>query len=192
MSDSSAKDGIDTRFCQSDNPRMSISMVKTRIVPATSDDIPLIRALILELAEYERARPGEAAVTEKDLAETLFSERPAAEVLIAYLGDEPAGFALFFHNYSTWLGKRGIYLEDLFVRPLLRKHGVAFALLRALARIALKRDCGRVDWSVLTWNELAISFYKQIGAKHMDDWTTFRLSGNVLAQIAGERKKAPT
>ena len=163
---------------------MRSNLVKTRIVPATREDIPLIRELILELAKYERALPGEAPVTEKDLADTLFGERPAAEVLIAYLGDEPAGFALFFHNYSTWLGKRGIYLEDLFVRPSARKHGVGFALLRQLARIALERDCGRVDWSVLTWNELAISFYKRIGARHMDDWTTFRLTGDALARIA--------
>jgi GNAT superfamily N-acetyltransferase len=145
----------------------------------------LIRTLILELAEYERALPGEAPVTEKDLGDTLFGDRPAAEVLIAYLGDEPAGFALFFHNYSTWLGKRGIYLEDLFVRPPARSHGVGFALLRRLARIAVERDCGRVDWSVLTWNELAISFYKRIGARHMDGWTTFRLTGDALARIAG-------
>jgi len=162
------------------------------IVQAKKKDIPLIRELILELAEYERAQPGEAPVTEKDLAETLFGKRPAAEVLIAYLGSEPAGFALFFHNYSTWLGKRGIYLEDLFVRPAARKHGVGFALLRALARLAVDRDCGRLDWSVLTWNELAISFYRQIGAKSMDDWMSFRLTGNALAQMAGDRKKAPT
>lgn len=164
----------------------------TRIVTATKKDIPLIRALILELAEYERAKPGEAPVTEKDLADTLFGKRPAAEILIAFVASEPVGFALFFHNYSTWLGKRGIYLEDLFVRPAARKHGVGFALLRALARIALDRDCGRIDWSVLTWNELAISFYKQIGAKPMDDWTSFRLTGSALAQMAGERKRAPT
>ena len=165
---------------------------ETRIVAATKKDVPLIRQFILELAEYERAKPGEAPVTEKDLAETLFGKRPAAEVLIAYLDGAPAGFALFFHNYSTWLGKRGIYLEDLFVRPGARKHGVGFALLRSLARIAVDRDCGRLDWSVLTWNELAISFYKQIGARHMDDWTTFRLTGNALAQVAGGRTKAAT
>lgn len=165
---------------------------ETRVVAATKKDIPLIRQFILELAEYERAKPGEAPVTEKDLAETLFGKKPAAEVLIAYLGDTPAGFALFFHNYSTWLGKRGIYLEDLFVRPVARKHGVGFALLRVLSRIALDRDCGRLDWSVLTWNELAISFYKQIGARHMDDWTTFRLTGDALAQVAGVQKKAAT
>jgi len=161
---------------------------ETRIVSATKKDIPLIREFILELAEYERARPGEAPVTEKDLANTLFGKRPAAEVLIAYLGDTPAGFALFFHNYSTWLGKRGIYLEDLFVRPAARKHGVGFALFRALAKVAIDRDCGRVDWAVLTWNELAIDFYKQIGAKPMDDWRSFRLSGDTLAQIAGSTK----
>jgi GNAT superfamily N-acetyltransferase len=113
---------------------------------------------------------------------------PAAEVLIAYLGKEPAGFALFFHNYSTWLGKRGIYLEDLFVRPAARKNGVGFALLQAIARVAVERDCGRLDWSVLTWNDLAISFYKRIGAKHMDDWTTFRLTGDALAHVAGAEK----
>jgi GNAT superfamily N-acetyltransferase len=167
---------------------MRTNSVKPRIVPGTKKDIPLIRALILELAEYERALPGEAPVTEKDLEKTLFGKRPAAEVLIAYLGKEPAGFALFFHNYSTWLGKRGIYLEDLFVRPPARKHGVGFALLQALARIAIERDCGRLDWSVLTWNELAISFYKRIGAKHMDDWTTFRLTGDALAHVAGAEK----
>ena len=167
---------------------MRTNSVKPRIVPGTRKDVPLIRALILELAEYERALPGEAPVTEKDLEKTLFGKRPAAEVLIAYLGKEPAGFALFFHNYSTWLGKRGIYLEDLFVRPSARKHGVGFALLQALARLAVERDCGRLDWSVLTWNELAISFYKRIGAKHMDDWTTFRLTGDALAHVAGAEK----
>lgn len=163
-------------------------LVKPRIVPATEKDVPLIRELILELAEYEHALPGEAPVTKKDLAKTLFGKQPAAEVLIAYLGDEPAGFALFFHNYSTWLGKRGIFLEDLFVRPRARKHGIGFALLRELARIALERDCGRMDWSVLNWNELAISFYKRIGAKPMDDWTTFRLTGDALAHVAGAEK----
>lgn len=167
---------------------MRTTSVKPRIVSGTKKDVPLIRALILELAEYERALPGEAPVTEKDLEKTLFGERPAAEVLIAYLGKEPAGCALFFHNYSTWLGKRGIYLEDLFVRPSARKHGVGFALLQAIARVALERDCGRLDWSVLTWNELAISFYKRIGAKHMDDWTTFRLTGDALAHVAGAEK----
>ena len=160
---------------------------QTRIVEATPGDVPLIRQFILELAEYERARPGEAPVTERDLEETLFGNPPAAEVLIAYLGEDAAGFALFFHNYSTWLGKRGIYLEDLFVRPGFRKHGVGFALLRELARIAVDRDCGRLDWSVLNWNELAIDFYKQIGATQMDEWSTFRLTGEALGRMAGSQ-----
>jgi GNAT superfamily N-acetyltransferase len=163
---------------------MSTSKGNLRIAPASRDDVPLIRQFILELAEYERATADEVPVTERDLQETLFGARPAAEVLIAYLDERPAGFALFFHNYSTWLGKRGIYLEDLFVRPSARKHGVGFALLRALARIAIDRDCGRVDWAVLNWNELAISFYKQIGAKPMDEWTTFRLTGAALEKVA--------
>lgn len=160
---------------------------QARIVRASRGDISLIRQFILELAEYERARPGEAPVTERDLEETLFGNPPAAEVLIAYLGEDAAGFALFFHNYSTWLGKRGIYLEDLFVRPGFRKHGVGFALLRELARIAVDRDCGRLDWSVLNWNELAIDFYKQIGARQMDEWSTFRLTGEALGRMAGSQ-----
>jgi GNAT superfamily N-acetyltransferase len=165
---------------------MTKASLEPRIVPATRNDVPLIREFILELAEYERALPGEAPVTEKDLVETLFGARPAAEVLIAYLDDKPAGFALFFHNYSTWLGKRGVYLEDLFVRPAARKHGIGFALLRALAKTAVERGCGRLDWSVLKWNQLAIDFYKQIGAKEMDAWATFRLTGDALAQLAGK------
>jgi GNAT superfamily N-acetyltransferase len=166
---------------------MNKSSLETRIVQATRTDVPVIRQFILELAEYERALPGEAPVTEQDLTETLFGARPAAEVLLAYVGPNAVGFALFFHNYSTWLGKRGLYLEDLFVRPPARKHGVGFALLRALTRIAVERDCGRVDWSVLKWNELAINFYRQIGAKPLDDWMTFRLSGESLAKVAGVR-----
>lgn len=164
----------------------TVESPELRIVRATRDDVPLIRSFILELAEYEKAKPGDAPVTERDLVESLFGERPAAEVLIAYLGPEPAGFALFFHNYSTWLGKRGLFLEDLFVRPAARKHGVGYALFCELARIAVARDCGRMDWSVLTWNELAISFYRRIGATSMDEWMTFRLTGSALSQLAGE------
>ena len=163
---------------------MSSTSTEIAIVPATRADIPLIRQFILELAEYEKALPGEAPVTEKDLAQTLFGERPAAEVIIAYIAGQAVGFALFFHNYSTWLGKRGIYLEDLFVRPPARKLGVGFALLRKLARIAVDRDCGRMDWSVLTWNRLAIDFYNRIGAKEQDQWTTFRLTGEPLQRLA--------
>lgn len=155
-----------------------------RIERAAPSDVPLIRELILELAEYERAQPGEAPVTEEDLLKTLFGDNPAAEVLIAYLGDKPAGFALFFHNYSTWLGKRGLYLEDLFVRPHARAHGVGYALFQELARIALARGCGRMDWSVLDWNELAISFYNRIGAQPRDEWRSFRLTGSALQRVA--------
>lgn len=165
---------------------MSSTSTELQIVPATRADIPLIRQFILELAEYEKALPGEAPVTEKDLAATLFGDRPAAEVIIAYVANQPVGFALFFHNYSTWLGKRGIYLEDLFVRPSARKLGVGFALLRELARIAVQRDCGRMDWSVLTWNKLAIDFYKRIGAKEQDEWRTFRLTGEPLRRLASD------
>ena len=162
---------------------MTSTSTKLEIVPASRVDIPLIRQLILELAEYERALPGEAPVTEKDLADTLFGEHPAAEVLIAYVDNHPVGFALFFHNYSTWLGKRGIYLEDLFVRPPARKRGVGFALLRELARLAVERDCGRVEWSVLKWNQLAIDFYKRIGAREQEEWSTFRLTGEPLQRL---------
>lgn len=165
---------------------MPVHSSDLRIVPATKSDVPLIRAFILELAEYERALPGAAPVTENDLVASLFGTRPAAEVLIAYLGAEPAGFALFFHNYSTWLGKKGLFLEDLFVRPAARKHGVGYALFRELAGIALDRDCGRMDWSVLTWNELAISFYHRIGATPMDEWMTFRLTEAALRRVAGK------
>ena len=160
--------------------------VEPRIVRAQIKDVPLIRQFILELAEYERALPGEAPVTNEDLAETLFGDNPAAEVMIAYLDEDPVGFALFFHNYSTWLGKRGLYLEDLFVRPRARKAGVGYALLRELARIAVDRNCGRLDWSVLNWNEMAISFYKRIGALPMDEWTMFRLKDDALARVAAD------
>ena len=163
---------------------MAKQEVEARIVRAQKQDVPLIRQFILELAEYERALPGEAPVTEEDLNTTLFSDNPAAEVLIGYVGNDPVGFALFFHNYSTWLGKRGVYLEDLFVRPRARKHGVGYALLRELARIAVERNCGRLDWSVLNWNEMAINFYKRIGADPMDEWTTFRLKGESLLRLA--------
>jgi GNAT superfamily N-acetyltransferase len=106
-------------------------------------------------------------------------------VIIAHIGKEPVGFALFFHNYSTFLAQRGIYLEDLFVRPEARGKGVGFALLSALAKIAVERDCGRLEWAVLDWNQLAIDFYKRIGAKPLDDWTVFRLTGDSLKELAG-------
>ena len=153
------------------------------IRPATVDDVPLIRALIGELAEYERLADA-AVATDADLRAQLFGERPAAEVLIGEVDGEPAGFALFFHNFSTFLGKRGLYLEDLFVRPAARGAGLGKHLMAALARIAVQRDCGRFEWSVLDWNAPAIGFYRRIGAVGMDEWTVQRLEGEALHALA--------
>ncbi|MEO8192679.1 MAG: GNAT family N-acetyltransferase [Gemmatimonadales bacterium] len=152
---------------------------------AQESDTATILAFIEDLAEYERLRDS-CIATEEKLRKTLFSDRPAAEVLIASIGEEPVGFALFFYSYSTFLAQRGVFLEDLFVKLAARGHGVGYALLAALARIALERDCGRLEWSVLDWNQLAIDFYKRIGARPMDDWTTFRLTGEPLRQLAVE------
>jgi GNAT superfamily N-acetyltransferase len=151
--------------------------------PAAPADIGLILALIRELAEYER-EPDAVLADEAGLAAQLFGERPAAEVVIAQVDGAPAGFALFFHNFSTWLGKRGLYLEDLFVRPQHRGRGVGQALMAYLARLALDRDCGRFEWSVLDWNTPAIDFYRRLGAVPMDEWTVQRLSGPALQALA--------
>ena len=153
------------------------------IRPATIDDVPLIRALIGELAEYERLADA-AVATDDDLRRQLFGAAPAAEVLIGEVDGEPAGFALFFHNFSTFLGKRGLYLEDLFVRPAARGAGLGKHLMAALARIAVQRDCGRFEWSVLDWNAPAIGFYRRIGAVGMDEWTVQRLEGEALHALA--------
>ena len=153
------------------------------IRPATIDDVPLIRALIGELAEYERLADA-AVATDDDLRRQLFGAAPAAEVLIGEVDGEPAGFALFFHNFSTFLGKRGLYLEDLFVRPAARGVGLGKHLMAALARIAVQRDCGRFEWSVLDWNAPAIGFYRRIGAVGMDEWTVQRLEGEALHALA--------
>lgn len=139
--------------------------------------------MIRGLAEYEKLSHMVTA-TEDALRRTLFNERPAAEVLLASLDGSVVGFALFFINYSTFLGKPGIYLEDLFVKPEARGSGVGFALLRELARIARDRDYGRVEWSVLDWNEPAIGFYKKLGALPMDEWTMFRLTGDAIGALA--------
>ena len=153
------------------------------IRPATVDDVPLIRALIAELAEYERM--ADAAVASDDgLREQLFGAQPGAEVLVGEVDGEPAGFALFFHNFSTFLGKRGLYLEDLFVRPAFRGAGLGKHLMAALARIAVQRGCGRFEWSVLDWNEPSIGFYRSIGAVGMDEWTVQRLEGEALHALA--------
>jgi GNAT superfamily N-acetyltransferase len=150
---------------------------------AEERDIPLVLEFIQALAEYERMRDA-CVATEENLRETLFSPNPAAEVIIASVDGEPQGFALFFHNYSTFLAQRGIYLEDLFVKPEARGKGVGVALLSRLARIAVERNCGRLEWAVLDWNELAIQFYKRIGAQPLDIWTVFRLSDDSLSRLA--------
>lgn len=150
---------------------------------ATVDDVPLIRQLIAELADYERLSHA-AVATDEDLRTQLFGPHPAAEVLIGEVDGTPAGFALFFHNFSTFLGKRGLYLEDLFVRPAFRSAGLGKHLMAALARIALERGCGRFEWSVLDWNAPAIAFYRKIGAVGMDEWTMQRLEGDALHALA--------
>ena len=154
-----------------------------RIVPALERDTPVILSLIRDLAEYERLGH-EVEATEEDIRESLFGDWPGAEVVLAYVGRDLAGFALFFHNYSTFLGRRGLYLEDLFVRPAYRGRGIGRRLLAHLARLAVERKCGRMEWWVLDWNESAIRFYRSIGAVPMDDWTVYRLTGDSLARLA--------
>ena len=153
------------------------------IQDATVDDVPIILRLIKDLAEYERA-PNDAVATEAGLREVLFGERPAAEVLIAREKDVAVGFAVFFHNFSTWLGRPGLYLEDLFVRPEDRGKGYGRALLVRLAQIAKERDCGRMEWAVLDWNEPAINFYRTLGAAPNEEWTIYRLTRDKIAQLA--------
>jgi GNAT superfamily N-acetyltransferase len=156
-----------------------------RIEPATERDVPVILWLIKGLAEYERLSDHVTA-TEERLRASLFGAARDAEVVIAYAGSTPVGFALFFHNYSTFLGQRGLYLEDLFVVPEWRGKGAGRLLLQHLARVAIERNCGRVEWAVLDWNMPAIKFYKRLGARPMDDWTVFRLAGDALAALAGK------
>jgi GNAT superfamily N-acetyltransferase len=144
--------------------------------------VGLIAQLIRELAEYERLLD-EVSLDESLLAEHLFGSRPYVEALLAEDQAGPAGFALFFHNYSTFLGRPGIYLEDLFVRPEHRGRGIGRALLQELARLAVARGCGRLEWAVLDWNQPAIGFYERLGARPNSDWTTYRLSGEALSAL---------
>lgn len=153
------------------------------IRPACVEDVPVILQLIRDLATYERA-PDEVTATEEQLVDVLFGKRSAAEVLLALEGQSPVGFAVFFHNFSTWLGRPGLYLEDLFVEPEKRGKGYGRALLVELAKIARERECGRMEWAVLDWNEPAIKFYRALGAKPMDDWTVFRLTREGIARLA--------
>ena len=160
-------------------------MPEIELRTATERDVPLILSFVRELAEYERLSH-EVVATEELLRASLFGERPAAEVVIGNYGDEPAGFALFFHNFSTFLGRPGIYLEDLYVTPSFRGRGVGRTMLAYLAKLAKKRDCRRMEWSVLDWNEPAIKLYKRIGATPMDDWTVFRVTEETLHGLADE------
>ncbi len=158
---------------------------RLHIRSATPDDAALVLSFIRELAEYERA-PNDVVATESDIRATLVAEPKRAEVLLAFDGQQPVGFALFFHNYSTWLGRAGLYLEDLFVRPEWRGRGYGRQLLAHLAAIARDRACGRMEWSVLDWNEPAIGFYRSIGAVAMTEWTVQRLTGDALDRLAAE------
>lgn len=153
-----------------------------RIEPASEDDVPDILRLIRELAEYERLAH-EVVASETALRDALFGSRPTGEAVLAWAGDHPVGFALWFQTFSTFLARRGLYLEDLFVVPEWRGRGVGRALLAHLARIAVARGCGRMEWSVLDWNEPAIRFYRSIGATPMDEWTVYRLTGEALADL---------
>jgi len=158
-------------------------MIALMIREATEADVPLILQFIKDLAEYERLSD-RVVTTEEMLRRTLFGSPRFAEVIIAEEDGEPAGFALFFHNYSTFLGQPGIYLEDLFVRQVMRGRGIGKALLARLARIARERGCGRVEWAVLDWNEPSIAFYRSIGAVSLDDWLMMRLTGDALTAMA--------
>lgn len=153
--------------------------------PAKLSDAQTILRFVKELAEYER-EPDAVTATGPMLAEALFGDKPAAEALIGELDGEAMGFALFFHNFSTWAGKRGIWLDDLYVSPEARGGGLGKALLKAVARIAVERGCARFEWSVLDWNEPAIGFYDSIGADEMSDWTIRRLSGDALQALAAD------
>jgi GNAT superfamily N-acetyltransferase len=161
-------------------------MEDVRIVPARPQDVPIILRLIKALADYERLAH-QVTATEEGLHTHLFGDRPVAEVVLAYVGDTVAGFALFFHNFSTFLGRPGLYLEDLFVVPEWRGRGVGRKLLAHVAAVAVERGCGRMEWLVLDWNTSAIGFYERLGAAPMKDWRLCRLTGDSLAHAAAQR-----
>lgn len=152
---------------------------------AREEDVSLMLSFIKELADYEKLSH-EVVATEKDIRENLFGEKAYAEAVIGYAGEKAAGFALFFHNFSTFLGKPGLYLEDLYVKPGMRSNGYGKAMLTYLANLAVERGCGRLEWAVLDWNEPAIHFYRELGARSMDEWTVYRLTGGSLSGLAEE------
>ena len=162
---------------------MSLSDFEIR--PAVVDDVPLILFFIKKLADYERLAH-EVVATEESLRETLFNSRKTAEVALGYFQNKPIGLVLFFHNYSTFLGRPGVYIEDLFVDESYRGRGFGAALLRHVARLAVERHCGRLEWSVLDWNKPAIDFYTKLGAVPMSAWTVFRVTGQSLSNLATE------
>jgi GNAT superfamily N-acetyltransferase len=164
-----------------DGPKTPLPDLTIR--PAAVEDVPLILAFIRELAKFERLTH-EVVATEEDLRRTLFGEHPFAEVIIASIGDAPVGFALFFHNYSTFLAQPGLYIEDLYVRESHRGLGIGRAMFAHLARLARDRRCGRLEWWVLDWNERAIRFYERLSAQAMSDWTVYRLTGGALASLS--------
>jgi GNAT superfamily N-acetyltransferase len=189
--------GTETRIIYLTRPSMTpidekeeVTMIATdtpgfQIKSATEPDVSVILSFVKKLAHYERLSH-EVVATEKLLQETLFGERRTAEVAIGYLENKPVGFVLFFHNYSTFLGKPGLYIEDLFVDEDYRRRGYGRALLLHVARLAKERDCGRLEWSVLDWNQPAINFYKKLGALPMSEWTVFRVAGKSLDELAGQ------
>jgi GNAT superfamily N-acetyltransferase len=176
-------------FCE--NPAMP-SDTDLQIRPAKQSDAPLVLEFIRKLAEYGDIS-SEATVTESDVRASLFGERPVAEAILAYVGSEPAGFAVYSFTFSSFMGKPGIFVEDLFVEHQFRGRGVGKALLLTLARLGRERGCGRLEWSVLNWNEQAMEFYQELGAVPMDEWTTFRLTGEALDRLAsGEGRPTAT
>lgn len=156
-----------------------------QIRAAVLEDAPLIMDFIIELAVYEKARH-EVVTSVADLERTLFGTDAKAKALLCYLDDQPVGYAVYFYNYSTWLGKKGIYLEDVYVTPAARGKGCGRALLKTIAGIAVQENCGRFEWSVLDWNTPAINFYEALGARPQSEWTIYRLTGVALHKLANE------
>jgi ribosomal protein S18 acetylase RimI-like enzyme len=160
-------------------------MPELNIVAATEAHVPLILSFIQQIADYEKLAH-EVTATEAVLRESLFGASPAAEVILGFAGDTPAAYAVYFHNFSTFLGRRGMYLEDLFVKPEFRGRGHGKAMLSHLARLARQRQCGRFEWTVLNWNEPAIGFYRNLGASVLEEWQICRVTGEALDRMAGE------
>lgn len=157
---------------------------------ANENDVPLILEFIKRLAEYEKMSDKFVA-TEDQLRNNLFGDPSYAEVLLAYYNDEPVGFALYFHNFSTFMGRPGIHLEDLYVNPAARGRGIGTTLLGYVAQLAIERDCARLEWAVLDWNKSAIDFYRGLDARPVHDWTIFRLTGKSLEQVASNNNVSP-